>query len=466
MAKFNPILGTASGKLGDIVLYRANGAQLSRVRVRSVKNPKTQAQALQRMVFATASAARTALGAIIDHSFQSVKYGQKSVQYFMKRAVDDLRVSALSCLELTPYEQVSVANFNVKGVSAMACNSLLISQGSLKPFEIVPFGTGTPNLSIDPCPVVEIGDDNAPQVYLGDFIRALGLKDGQQVTFVRLRVLNDQAALYGEYPGTGAIDENSLFNWQFSSVVDIFRFRIDPNITDAQRTALMPTNGQHLVIENGNGIICDSPFELLYQLDQDEENIIAIRPTSDYEKSAGASNFSALAAIRSELVNGQWQRSTQRLVFFPADRKADVSGASMYAALPTYMNGVSVTDSDKLLNYEDLESYDSEGHAPGGVTPGTGGVAEGSLVCLHDLNTDIDYLGTVVGDNEYEALAEHVEGGADKYLVFKQSFVGKLLKNISFKPTTTTEPSGSVGEDTDLANYDDYVVTSTVINIE
>lgn len=464
MAKFNPILGTASGKLGDIVLYRANGAQLSRVRVRSVKNPKTQAQALQRMVFATASAARTALGAIIDHSFQSVKYGQKSVQYFMKRATDDLRVNALACLELTPTEQVKLANFNVKGVSAMAINSLLISQGSLRPYEIVRIGADVPAVSTNPIPVVGESGSGVPQIYLGDFIRGMGLKPGQQCTLVRVRVLDDQSPLAGEYPGSGAIDENSLWDWQFATGVDIFRFRVDPNITDAQATALMPTGDGTIKVENGNGLIVDRPFEMFWQYDSDEENIVAIRPSSDYEDATNAENYSALAAIRSELVNGQWQRSTQRLVWFTDTDNYTVSGASMYAALPTYMNGSSVISSDKLLNYEDLESADMENHAPGGVTPGTGGEAAGQLIGIFDADNDVTYLGKVdIHGNQFIA-CQQVAGGDTKYFLYKESFVGKLFKNISFKPTTTVDPEGQPSLITDLTTIANYVVTNEVQN--
>lgn len=463
MAKFNPILGTASGKLGDIVLYRANGAQLSRVRVRSVKNPKTQAQALQRMVFATASAARTALGSIIDHSFQSVKYGQKSVQYFMKRATDDLRVNALACLQLTPTEQVRLANFNVKGVSAMAINSLLISQGSLRPYEIIRIGKDVPAVSTNPIPVIGEGDNGEPQILLGDFIKGMGLKPGQQCTLVRVRVLDDQAPLAGEYPGEGAIDENSLWDWQFATGVDIFRFRVDPNITDAEATSLMPVGGGTIKVENGNGLIVDRGFEMFWQYDDDEANIIAIRPSSDYEAGSGAGNYAALAAIRSELVNGQWQRSTQRLVWFTESDNKRVSGASMYAALPTYMNGVSVTDSDKLLNYEDLESADMENHAPGGVTPGTGGEADGQLVGVFDADNDVVYLGTVNEQGRTAVVCQLVPGGDTKYFVFKESLVGKLFKNISFKPTTTVDPDGQATQITDLESIANYVVKSEVV---
>ena len=49
MAKGNLILGTASRSIGDVTMYRRNGQQVSRARVRNIGNPRTEGQAKQRM---------------------------------------------------------------------------------------------------------------------------------------------------------------------------------------------------------------------------------------------------------------------------------------------------------------------------------------------------------------------------------------------------------------------------------
>lgn len=440
MAKFNPILGTASGKLGDIVLYRANGAQLSRVRVRSIKNPRTQSQALQRMVFATASAARSALASIVDHSFESIKYGQKSTQYFMKRAVDDLRVAAIACRDLTPAEQVKTANFNIKGVSSMAINSLLISQGSLTPFEIFRAGRDIPMLRVAPITPVRLSDDNVPYIYLGDFCDALGLQPGQQMTFVRVRVLDDQPVLAGDYPGENNVDENSLWNWEFGTQVDIYRLRVDPLMTNEQRTTLMPVVGDYIHIENGNGLIVERPFNLQWTM-EDDEHITGIKPVSDYETAQEVTNYSAMAVIRSEFVNGKWQRSTQRLTWFSEADVESLSGASMYAALPTYMDGGSLVDSDKLLNYEGLEYENMSGRTAGGITPGTGGTATGKLIALYDSDNNKTYLGQYV-NGSYRFVGSQPPQGDTIFFEWRQQYVGMLFEDITVKATTTIAPTG------------------------
>lgn len=48
MAEFNLFMGTARKSVGDITLMRRAGRQLARVRLRTISNPKTEGQAIQR----------------------------------------------------------------------------------------------------------------------------------------------------------------------------------------------------------------------------------------------------------------------------------------------------------------------------------------------------------------------------------------------------------------------------------
>ena len=48
MAKGNLFLGMGRGSVGDVTFYRADGQQLSRARNRKPRNPKTNAQLIQR----------------------------------------------------------------------------------------------------------------------------------------------------------------------------------------------------------------------------------------------------------------------------------------------------------------------------------------------------------------------------------------------------------------------------------
>mgnify|MGYP006976594149 CR=1 FL=1 len=78
-----------SGKMGNTVgATKAAGQKANTIRIKpaSVKNPKTLAQAHQRMQMRAASNLYTALGEILNHSYQNVEYGAPSHNYFMKLA--------------------------------------------------------------------------------------------------------------------------------------------------------------------------------------------------------------------------------------------------------------------------------------------------------------------------------------------------------------------------------------------
>lgn len=88
MATGNWLLGGVKGKVGDLVLSKANGEQITRARNRYPKNPKTTKQAMQRMSFAALSTFYTAFEVeILNHSWQGVKYGGDSHNHFYKLAL-------------------------------------------------------------------------------------------------------------------------------------------------------------------------------------------------------------------------------------------------------------------------------------------------------------------------------------------------------------------------------------------
>ena len=72
MAKGNLILGTAKNSVGDVVMYRREGAQITRVRVRNVKNPKTKAQSFQRAIMAPIAKFYSPLSVVLERSFEGL----------------------------------------------------------------------------------------------------------------------------------------------------------------------------------------------------------------------------------------------------------------------------------------------------------------------------------------------------------------------------------------------------------
>lgn len=83
MAIGNLFLGTARKTIGDIVMYRRNGEQLCRVRVRKIANPRTEAQALQRNYMAPVTKFYAPLADVLERSWEGLDR-QKSLGAFLK----------------------------------------------------------------------------------------------------------------------------------------------------------------------------------------------------------------------------------------------------------------------------------------------------------------------------------------------------------------------------------------------
>lgn len=119
MAKGNLFLGDAKGSVGSVTFYRKNGQQISRQRVRTVRNPSTQGQLIQRAVTATVVRAYQAGLAIFDHSFQGRLFGADNQALFMKRNMVALRELAVAELDA--------------GTTAADGRAVVIARGSVFP---------------------------------------------------------------------------------------------------------------------------------------------------------------------------------------------------------------------------------------------------------------------------------------------------------------------------------------------
>ena len=91
MAKGIDTNGQLRGKRGGVVYYRANGQQISRARNFNPKNPKTNAQMIQRAVTATVMMMYAAGKEIFDHSFEGKRVPGGSQRAFMSENMRMLR---------------------------------------------------------------------------------------------------------------------------------------------------------------------------------------------------------------------------------------------------------------------------------------------------------------------------------------------------------------------------------------
>lgn len=92
MAKYNLMLGTATASVGDVTLMRRQGKQVSRVRIRTIGNPKTYGQAFQRAAMANITKFYAPLAVVLEKSWEGQsKAGSYSA--FIKKNVELARKS-------------------------------------------------------------------------------------------------------------------------------------------------------------------------------------------------------------------------------------------------------------------------------------------------------------------------------------------------------------------------------------
>lgn len=165
MAKGNLFLGLGRRSVGDVVLYRRNGEQISRVRVRKIANPKSDGQALQRSYMAAVSTFYSFFKSPLEKSWQGLNKSQ-SQSAFLKANANLVR---------------SVGYYVTKGFG-LAPLPLQVSKGTIPRVggALVSGGVFSIFSGLD-VPVVE--DPTSLGTMSGCFI-ARGYSEGDQVTFL------------------------------------------------------------------------------------------------------------------------------------------------------------------------------------------------------------------------------------------------------------------------------------------
>lgn len=166
MSKGNMLLGHARGKVGSLVFSRANGQQITRARAEQVKNPRTEAQMVQRIILNTVAQAYSRMASICDHSFEGIKNGQDSMSYYMKRNTNRLRAKLAEIGDFDASEPVFVEI----GKNYLANIEVEIAKGSLP--QVNPLIVSNDGIELD----VQTNTYKA-------IIDKYGLQRGDQLTF-------------------------------------------------------------------------------------------------------------------------------------------------------------------------------------------------------------------------------------------------------------------------------------------
>lgn len=130
MAKGNLFQGMGRGKVGDVVFSRLNGEQISRVRNRHPKNPRSNSQLYQRAIMATVMQAYSAGKAIFDHSFEGYAVGAQNQRRFLSLNAKMLRQLVATDINTPLTGNAQKARVVAPGVSVPVANPFIISRGS------------------------------------------------------------------------------------------------------------------------------------------------------------------------------------------------------------------------------------------------------------------------------------------------------------------------------------------------
>lgn len=287
----------ARGSAGDFTYYRLGGEQVFRARNRHPSNPRTTLQLIQRCVMLTAQRAYSMLSPLCDHSFQGRTPGTMSQARFTVLNNGWMRDSLAPVLEDVAHGDESTygAEANYAGKFSLLPEFMpyIISEGSISPLT-VSWNQGRAVVTA-PGPTASFEDDMS----YASFIAALGLQEGDQLTFVQMTI--DDTAESGQFNGI-----------QYARIV------LAPGQGDFEDMVLTPSAG-------GNAFVIDPQYAnaanegVIYFAAVNGQNAFSFSfaDTNAAEVNQQEKSPAACAVIVSRRVGDVWQRSTSRLVLRP-----------------------------------------------------------------------------------------------------------------------------------------------------
>lgn len=273
MAKSKSFFGLRRGSTKSHTYSILNGQQITKDRVQTVANPKTQKQQFQRAIMASVMAAYSEMKEIEDHAFQGKKKGSENQREFMSRNLVAMRNAFLQYQD----NNTAVANQKFFAVGPKTPTVLpaewIISHGTMDEQTFLSYDDGdhqfnTPNLVSHR--VVSSGYEST----LGEIADDLGVIPGMQITFVCVNATNgpriyevdsSDYAGYHDFKfrycrlafkyfdrdkvvGTGTQDLHALFLAFFNDVIDTSR-STPTLVTALKEDSSVPENDSYLIVD-------------------------------------------------------------------------------------------------------------------------------------------------------------------------------------------------------------------------
>lgn len=189
MARSKSFFGLRRGSTKSHTYSILNGQQITKDRVQSVSNPKTQKQQFQRAIMATVMAAYSEMKAIEDHAFQGKKKGSENQREFMSRNLVAMRNAFLQYQNegTAPASQRFFA-VGPKTPTVLPCEWIL-SHGTMEEQTLFTYENGN-HTFITPNIVSFTTQSGGYNSTLGEIADDLGIKPGMQITFITVTAKN------------------------------------------------------------------------------------------------------------------------------------------------------------------------------------------------------------------------------------------------------------------------------------
>lgn len=368
MAKAGFWMQGAKGKMAGAVFQKGKKGTVQRVNV-TPKNPKTNLQMAQRIIFATVTQAAKYMYPIISHSFEGVAAGADSRQAFIKENVSNLRKYAAYDFENNTGFDESQAYFTTKKVSALIPNKYIVSKGSLQ-YDAIYWEESFKSahaIKVDDSWVSE--DENNYIIEVPGVVFAktvLGITSAEeQLTFMQILIGNQDSDILFRMENNTVKGGDAIKKAKFSADRLVFNASFNNFLENNVIVLRVTKDGQYTSVDGA----IDS-FEDKINTEKSSANAISVIKEMNTNLQAGYSaankelvikteaniselNYTTTAGgvILSKQVGAEWQRNTCELnVGYSSDDTPDVFGLTHTYAIPAWFKTETIAESDKFLN--------------------------------------------------------------------------------------------------------------------
>ena len=368
MSKNLSLLNGGSGKIGEIVLQRN---QVQRVRKREIKNPRTYGQIAARVVTATMTGMLGGLKGIVNHSFENVPYGGKSLAHFRKLNAKGLMAVAKKDLGKPVYECEGA--FLPKGFIGCLPNEVIVSQGSL-PYDnaYLPWFDANQGNNGQLKMMAGVTSVDITGMTVAEWLWEFwGLRPGQQLTWIFIG--SDRNDPVYTSPGYIDSDTSQLNRALRRPAVKIMRMVIKEEKDFTYKTIRTQPDINWFLGNELYGAIDWSKTDLRFAdillasgqytwTPDDEQDPTQISMAMAYVRATlvpyeWREECYAAAGIVSEQEGGKWRRTTSKLIHTEAQRYAlyegenlsPIQGLDISDAIESWYTS-SLAESDRYLN--------------------------------------------------------------------------------------------------------------------